>query len=95
MIWKLESPLWNYNIKLLMSISHICFIFKNIIRLHCNIDFALRYIARVDRKFGRQRTKRRVFYVIYSNTEVIVHRIQFSKTIKILSNLKNYKYQIE
>lgn len=35
------------------------FIYKNIIRLHCNIDFALR--LGVDRKFGRQRTNRGVF----------------------------------
>lgn len=36
------------------------FIYKNIIQLHCNIDFALR--LGVDRKFGRQHTNRGVFY---------------------------------
>lgn len=56
---------FSYTCKILKQLTvvvihhHNYFIYKNIIRLHCNIDFALR--LGVDRKFGRQRTNRGVF----------------------------------
>lgn len=86
MILKLESPLCNYNIIiLLISISHICFIFKNIIRLRCNIDFALRYVVR-----GRPEIWQTAYETKGILRYILIYR-SYSTSNSIFKNHYNFK----